>query len=157
MPIFGPFLPNFACFFFPKKVRFLPVLPSSPSSFSFAQICQNLFVLVCCRRRFAQACHAAGLGDPEPKFGETFGFAMFCQGSDLFARFLPRFGRFLPRFSLKIFVFCLVLPGSFGFTQIRRNLFIFVRRFAQACLPPASMMRKCRLPSRTLTIPFTSH
>ena len=38
----------------------------------------------------------AGRGDPESKFGETFGFALFRQGLILFARFLPVFAHFLP-------------------------------------------------------------
>ena len=38
-----------------------------------------------------------GSGDPESKCGETFGFALFCQGSVSFARFfLPIFAHFLP-------------------------------------------------------------
>jgi hypothetical protein len=66
------------------------------------------------------------LGEPEPKFSETFGFArvrfclpVFSRWRPVFpfsAPFLPKSARFLP-----------------GFAQIRQNLFVFVRRrrFAQ--------------------------
>ena len=40
-----------------------------------------------------------GSGDPEPKFGKTFGFALFPQGLVSFAYFLPVFARFLPLFA----------------------------------------------------------
>ena len=97
----------------------------------------------------------SGSGDPEPKFGETFGFALFHQGLVLFARFLPVFAHFLPSFTrvrpflphfapfllknasfLPVFCpffarFCPVLPGLpglFGFAQICQNSFVFVRR-----------------------------
>ena len=81
--------------------------------------------------------------EPEPRFGETFGFALFCQGSVSFARFLPVFACFLPGFArfapflpenacfLPVFArFRPVLPvspGSFGFVQIHQDLFGFVR------------------------------
>ena len=63
--------------------------------------------------------------EPEPKFSETFGFALFCQGLVLFARFftrllpgfawfplfLPNFAPFLPK-NVRFFArFCPVLPG----------------------------------------------
>ena len=56
-----------------------------------------------------------GMTEPEPR--ETFGFALFCQGSVSFARFLPSFARFLPRFCLKMPVFCPVLPSFARFAR----------------------------------------
>ena len=65
-----------------------------------------------------------GLGDPEPKFGETFGLALFCQGSVLFARFLPGFARFLPCFAQ----FCpLFAPFCHVFAKNVRFLLVFAR------------------------------
>ena len=57
--------------------------------------------------------------EPEPKFGETFGFALFRQGLVSFAHFLHGFARFRP-------FFCPISPG---FAQIRFRLFLpkFVR------------------------------
>ena len=93
----------------------------------------------------------SGITKPEPRFGETFGFALFCQGSVSFARFFARFCPFfaqfcpvspffcpvLPRFCLKMPVFGPVSPGfaqfrpfwpgSFGFVQIHQDSFGFVR------------------------------
>ena len=87
-----------------------------------------------------------GSGDPEPKFGETFGFALFRQGSVLFARFcpfLPGFDRscpFFPVFAYKCLFFfarfcpvcqvCLVLPKF-----VRILSFSFVVRM-RSSLPP---------------------
>ena len=77
-----------------------------------------------------------GMTEPEPRFGETFGFALFCQGSVSFARFLPSFAPFRPFFApflpenacfLPVFArFCPVSPGSFGFVQIHQDSFGFV-------------------------------
>ena len=63
----------------------------------------------------------AGRGDPESKFGKTFGFALFCQGLILFARFLPVFALFLPENGqkmgkngqIRVVCFCLNYP-EFG-------------------------------------------
>ena len=88
-----------------------------------------------------------GMTEPEPRFGETFGFALFCQGSVSFARFLPVFARFLPSFArfrpffapllpenacfLPVFApfrpVSPISPGSFGFVQIHQDSFGFVR------------------------------
>ena len=90
-----------------------------------------------------------GSGDPEPKFGETFGFALFCQGSVLFACFLPVFCSFFaafrpilpifcpvwPCFCLKMPVFCPFLPGFAWFARFvlfRPNSPEFVR-FCLSC------------------------
>ena len=65
--------------------------------------------------------------EPEPRLGETFGFALFCQGSVSFARF---FCPFLPENACFFARFCPVspvLPGSFGFVQIHQDSFGFVR------------------------------
>ena len=70
--------------------------------------------------------------EPEPRFGETFDFALFCQDSVLFARFLTVFARFFlpvspdfacflprfPRFCVKIPVFCPVLPSFARFSSL---------------------------------------
>ena len=92
-----------------------------------------------------------GLGNPKPKFDETFRLARvrFCLpvfwpvfGFGFVCPFLPSL-HVLPRFCLKMLVFfivfalfCPVLPGSFSFAQIRQKLFVFVCRhcFAQFCI-----------------------
>jgi hypothetical protein len=80
--------------------------------------------------------------EPEPRFSETSGFALFCQGSVSFARFfLPVFARFLPsfaRFAPFLPENACFLPGfvqfrafrlvSSKFTRIRSVLFV-------PCLP----------------------
>ena len=65
-----------------------------------------------------------GRGDPESKFGETFGFALFRQGSVSFARFLPVFAHFLPKNGQKM--------GKFGFVCFCINSPEFVR-FRSLC------------------------
>ena len=88
--------------------------------------------------------------EPDPRFGETFGFALFCQDSVSFARFLTAFAHFLTDFArfrpffapfspflrenswfLPGFTrFCPVLPvlpGLFSFVQIHQDSFGFVR------------------------------
>ena len=87
----------------------------------------------------------SGSGDPEPKFGETFSFALFLQGwfrLPVFCPVSPDFVRFLPHFVSKcpFFArFCPVSPGSphlFGFAQICQTLFVFVcRAHAQFATP----------------------
>ena len=48
--------------------------------------------------KFQEGVFRAGRADPKSKFGVAFGFALFCQGSILFARFLPVFAHFfLPK------------------------------------------------------------
>ena len=82
-----------------------------------------------------------GMTEPEPRFGKTFGFALFCQGSVLFARFLPSFARFrpfMPCFAPFLSENACFLPGfaqfcpfcsvSSNFTRIRSVLFV-------PCLP----------------------
>ena len=85
----------------------------------------------------------SGMTEPEPRFGETFGFALFCQDSvsfAVFARFFTGFARFRPffapfsrensRFLPGFARFCPVLPilpGLFGFVQIHQDSFSFVR------------------------------
>jgi hypothetical protein len=60
-----------------------------------------------------------GSGDPESKFGETFGFALFRQGSVLFARFLPVFAHFWPKNGQT--------SGKFVFVRFSLNLPEFIR------------------------------
>ena len=86
-----------------------------------------------------------GMTEPEPRFGETFGFALFCQGSVSFTRFWPvfcpvspGFARFLPRFCLKMPVFCPVLLGFARFVWFCPNSPGFVRfRSSPVCLVSA--------------------
>ena len=95
-----------------------------------------------------------GSGNPEPKFGETFGFALFRQGLVLFAHFLPvslpDFARFFPHFVLFPPKKCRSpvspsLPGLFGFAIIARIcLFLFVVRMPSS-LPPAQDLGVGRL------------
>ena len=77
----------------------------------------------------------AGSGDTESKFGKNFGFALFRQGSVLFARFLPVFAHFLPENGQKM--------GKNG--QIRFRLFL--PKFARICsLSFVVRMRRSLLP-----------
>ena len=69
-----------------------------------------------------------GMTEPEPRFGKTFCFALFCQGLVLFARFLPVFARFSPGFAQ--IRFCSVLPK---FARI--CLFSFVVRMRSSPKP----------------------
>ena len=52
---------------------------------------------------------------PEPKFGETFGFTQFCQGSVSFTRFLPIFYCFLPGFAQFHSFYAPFLPKNASF------------------------------------------
>ena len=77
----------------------------------------------------------AGMTEPEPRFGDTFGFALYCQGSVSFARFLPSFARFCPFFApfrpvsaWKCLFFARFCPVSSKFTRIRSVSFV-------PCLP----------------------
>ena len=51
-------------------------------------------------------CQKQGVAIPNPKFGETFGFALFRQGSVLFARFFACFCLFFARFCPFFALFC---------------------------------------------------
>ena len=77
------------------------------------------------RRQIITVWCRPGRGDPESKFGETFGFALFRQGSISFARFLPENGQKMGK-NGQIRV-CLFLPKftricSFSFVVRMRSL-----------------------------------